>query len=498
VAIAFLETQFDPGIIYESKYSLRFLTDLIRQGDGLEQARVCWEQPLVTVTLGSKLLNNEELTYLIDFHTATKGAGKAFRVKDWSDYRVTGSPVAPVVPQNEDSLSIGNGTTQTWQLIKRYQTDLEIVGLNHWVDRPITKPVPGTVKIYVNGVETLTGWSVDTTNGLLTTTLTGAITWDGEFDVPVAFDQDKINKQLVAYEPIIVNGQVVGSRSGYRLDNVSMTEVRVQPGLYYGISEAGLNNFSNFGRVIPLLLPIVLNHFVDDQAWVDLETTGGDTWDTGIQQTASEWADRKSYRDYPYKEWDIGGRTLLRRTLDRFIAFFRLCRGRAVTFVYFDRQDGYCYVSRFSEDQISFEFKAYQASDQEVIFQFGGIGVRQCEPRLFSGGNYKRNWRVVIRRIITTVDGDPISDTEDTIDILNKAIGFILFKDSGPGISTVLGRNWGVNQFFFTSSATKYEYKFRDVYGPDGDIINVGSLSSVGFTSPYKRLTAYVTRIEPI
>jgi uncharacterized protein (TIGR02217 family) len=497
MAIAFLETQFDPGIIYESKYSLRFLTDLIRQGDGLEQARVCWEQPLVTVTLGSKLLNNEELAYLIDFHTATKGAGKAFRVKDWSDYRVTGSPVAPAVPQNDDNLSIGNGSTQTWQLIKRYQNDLGTSVGDYWVDRPITKPVPGTVKIYVNGVETLTGWSVDTTNGLLTTTLTGAITWDGEFDVPVAFDQDKINKQFVAYEPIIVNGQVVGSRSGYRLDNVSMTEVRVEPGLYFGINSV-FNSFLNFGRVIPLVLPIVLNHFVDDQDWIDLETTGGDTWETGISQTASEWADRKSYWDYSYKQWDIGRRDLLRRTLDRFITFFRLCRGRAVTFVYFDRQDGYCYVSRFSEDQISFQFDAYQASDQEVIFRFGGIGVRQCEPRLYSGGNYKRNWRVVIRQILTTVDGDPISDTESSIDILNSAIGFALFKDQGPGVSSSLPRNFGINQFFFVSSASKYNYRFRSIYGRDGEGISVGSIASVGFNTPYKLLTAYITRIEPI
>ena len=34
--------------------------------------------------------------------------------------------------------------------------------------RTITKPVAGTVKVYLDGVEQLSGWSVDTTTGLVT------------------------------------------------------------------------------------------------------------------------------------------------------------------------------------------------------------------------------------------------------------------------------------------------------------------------------------------
>jgi uncharacterized protein (TIGR02217 family) len=55
--------------------------------------------------------------------------------------------------------------------------------------RTITKPVAGTVKVYLDGVEQLWGWSVDTTTGVVTFGTAPAmgveVTADCEFDVPV-------------------------------------------------------------------------------------------------------------------------------------------------------------------------------------------------------------------------------------------------------------------------------------------------------------------------
>ncbi len=57
--------------------------------------------------------------------------------------------------------------------------------------RTITKPVAGTVQVYLDGVEQPSGWSVDTTTGLVTfgvpPTLGVEVTAGFEFDVPVRF-----------------------------------------------------------------------------------------------------------------------------------------------------------------------------------------------------------------------------------------------------------------------------------------------------------------------
>jgi uncharacterized protein (TIGR02217 family) len=62
--------------------------------------------------------------------------------------------------------------------------------------RTITKPVAGTVKVYLAGVQQMSGWSVNTTTGVITfSSAPGngvAVSADYEFDVPVRFDTDRM------------------------------------------------------------------------------------------------------------------------------------------------------------------------------------------------------------------------------------------------------------------------------------------------------------------
>ena len=70
--------------------------------------------------------------------------------------------------------------------------------------RVITKPVDGTVKIYRDGIEAVSGWSLDTTTGLVTFSSVPAsgaqITADFEFDVPVRFDSDQMDITIETYQ----------------------------------------------------------------------------------------------------------------------------------------------------------------------------------------------------------------------------------------------------------------------------------------------------------
>jgi uncharacterized protein (TIGR02217 family) len=69
--------------------------------------------------------------------------------------------------------------------------------------RTITKPVAGTVRVYLDDIERASGWSVDTTTGLVTFSTAPAlgveVTADFEFDVPARFDTDHMAVTVESY-----------------------------------------------------------------------------------------------------------------------------------------------------------------------------------------------------------------------------------------------------------------------------------------------------------
>jgi Conserved hypothetical protein 2217 (DUF2460) len=67
-----------------------------------------------------------------------------------------------------------------------------------------TGPVAGTVRVYKEGAEPLSGWSVDVTAGIVTFTTAPAagvaITADFELDVPVRFDTDHMAVTIESFK----------------------------------------------------------------------------------------------------------------------------------------------------------------------------------------------------------------------------------------------------------------------------------------------------------
>jgi hypothetical protein len=221
--------------------------------------------------------------------------------------------------------------------------------------RPITKPVAGSLTLYLNGVATATGWTLDTTTGVLTTTLTGAIAVDFEFDVPVRFAEDQIKFTFNAADPFDATRRI------FTLDALTCTEIRIEPTIYPAIEP------------LPLSMPLF-------DLGYDYGTNGGPQFDTGIASTASEFESRIPYLDSPKGSWNIGDRTLDRAQVDYFLAFYRLCRGMAVPFSFKDWQDETVKSTRFAEDRISLQFNAYRPHDQQVIFYLGGLAIAELPP----------------------------------------------------------------------------------------------------------------------
>ena len=183
----FHEVRFPEAIARGASGGPGYSTTVITTSAGLERRNMNWSAARGRWDVGSGLKRRADVAELIAFFRARRGRAYGFRFKDWTDYQALAQPIAQ-----------GDGTTETVQLIKSYASGGAVE------TRLITKPVPGTVKITLDGVETTSGWSVETGTGLVTFTVAPAsgvqVTADFAFDVPVRFDTDQMDLSLETYD----------------------------------------------------------------------------------------------------------------------------------------------------------------------------------------------------------------------------------------------------------------------------------------------------------
>ena len=66
-------------------------------------------------------------------------------------------------------------------------------------ERKIKKPISSSLKLYEDSILQTGNWSLDDTTGIINTALTGTLTADFEFDVPVRFDTDQMDLSIENY-----------------------------------------------------------------------------------------------------------------------------------------------------------------------------------------------------------------------------------------------------------------------------------------------------------
>lgn len=158
--------------------------EIVTLSSGHEERNTRISLPLRTYDARYGVRTPDELYEVLELYYIAMGRLKGFRLKDWSDYRSRGPHQKPT--HLDQDLASGDGTSRSFQLIKRYSRGA------HEFFRPITKPVAGTVLIGVDGVATASGWSLDAATGIVTFATAPAdgaiLTWGGEFHVPVRFD----------------------------------------------------------------------------------------------------------------------------------------------------------------------------------------------------------------------------------------------------------------------------------------------------------------------
>lgn len=173
-------------------------TEIVTLANGFEERNTPWAHARRRYDAGCGLRSLDDVETLIAFFEARQGQLIGFRWKDWSDYLSCKPSCA--VEASDQLIAIGDETTRVFQLTKSYRSGTATYR------RPITKPVPGSVRVALGGdlVQPGVDYDIDDNSGVLTFATapdTGAEVRAGfEFDVPVRFDTDAIMTSVSSFQ----------------------------------------------------------------------------------------------------------------------------------------------------------------------------------------------------------------------------------------------------------------------------------------------------------
>ncbi len=174
-------------------------TEIVTLGSNREARNARWAHSRRRYEAGYGVKSLAQLAQIIDFFEERRGRLYGFRWRDRGDF-ASCAPGATPGPTDQ-TIGTGDGTRGAFQLVKTYG------GAYSPYARDIVKPVVGTVRVAVDGVEkSAPDMSVDAATGLVTFALgavpsTGAIVTAGFFfDVPARFDTDFLEIDMQAFE----------------------------------------------------------------------------------------------------------------------------------------------------------------------------------------------------------------------------------------------------------------------------------------------------------
>ena len=196
---SFHDVAFPVGLAFGASGGPVRRTEIISLGSGHEQRNAGWAHSRRKYDVGFAIRTLNELNQVVAFFEARAGRLFAFRFRDPIDNK---SCLPSQLPSCLDqAIGTGTGTDAIFQLVKN-------ISGNSLAARTITKPVPGSVRVAVDGMERMpeTDFVVEHSQGTVTfqpghlPAEGAAVTAGFEFDLPVRFDTDEIRVALVAFE----------------------------------------------------------------------------------------------------------------------------------------------------------------------------------------------------------------------------------------------------------------------------------------------------------
>ena len=194
--MAFHEVRLPARLAFGSTGGVERRTEIVTLGSGFERRSNPWAQGRRRYLIGANLRSLDDMATLTAFFEARRGRLYGFRFRDFADCKscAPGSEIGPL----DQFLGEGDGARTAFQLLKRYgegETGL---------DRRIAKPVPGSVRLAVDGEEVAgEAFTVDALTGEVTLATApdagAAVTAGFAFDTPVRFDADRIEVTLESF-----------------------------------------------------------------------------------------------------------------------------------------------------------------------------------------------------------------------------------------------------------------------------------------------------------
>jgi uncharacterized protein (TIGR02217 family) len=196
---AFHEILFPLDIALKSAGGSQRRTDVVVLGSGAEERNARWAHSRRRYDAGYGVKTFDALAQVIAFFEERRGRLYGFRWHDRLDH--SSAAYATAVSATDQAIGTGDGTMAAFALSKTYGS------VYSPYQRPIVKPVPGSVRVAVAETEVAEGtaFTVDTATGAVTF-LAGHIPASGAaitagflFDVPVRFDTDYLEVDLSAF-----------------------------------------------------------------------------------------------------------------------------------------------------------------------------------------------------------------------------------------------------------------------------------------------------------
>lgn len=194
----FHDVRFPPSLSLGSVGGPQRRTDVVTLANGFEERNTPWAHSRRVYDAGLGMRSIDDVQALTAFFEARLGQMYGFRWKDWADFKSCRSSLD--VTFDNQILGLGDGQRTDFQLIKTYQSG------GHSYQRPITKPVVGTVLVGIEQdaqAETI-DYDLDAATGMIRFNTAPArdmvVSAGFEFDVPVRFDTDRILVSVASFQ----------------------------------------------------------------------------------------------------------------------------------------------------------------------------------------------------------------------------------------------------------------------------------------------------------
>jgi uncharacterized protein (TIGR02217 family) len=190
----FHETLFPLDISLNAEGGPTRKTEIVTLVSGHEERNAQWAASRRSWNAGYGVKSMADIEKVTAFFEARRGRLYGFRFRDPFDHQSAayGKSIAPT----DQLIGSGDGATLGFSLSKLYENG----GASY--ARRIAKPVAGSVRAAINGVET-TAFTEDETAGTITFAVAppagAAITAGFVFDCPVRFDTDALRINLAAF-----------------------------------------------------------------------------------------------------------------------------------------------------------------------------------------------------------------------------------------------------------------------------------------------------------